>query len=135
MASSSTPPPGRTTRPLIALTTALFCLVLPQIALPTASAQGPVKAEKLQSNLDALEQHYQAARTFAIAGDMGRAATEYRQFLSDIFREMGNARTHEGNFPAAFPLFDEAVRLDPNSADSRLAYGTALLLSGENDKA
>jgi len=120
---------------LIALTTALFCLVPLQIALPTASAQGPVKAEKLRSNLDALEQHYQAARTFAIAGDIGQAVTEYRQFLSNIFREMGNARTHEGNFSAAFPLFDEANRLDANSANNRLGYGTALLLAGENDKA
>ena len=123
------------TWPLIALTAAFFRFALIQISLSTALAQGPAKAAKPHANLDALEQHYQAAHTFAIVGDMAHAATEYRQFLSDVFREMGNARTHEGKFAAASPLFDEALRLVPNSADSRLAYGTALLLAGENDKA
>jgi len=104
----------------------LALLPVPQISL----GQG---ARNTDPNV--LQQHYQAARTFAVGGDTGRAATEYRAFLSEALTQMANARAHEGNFLAAFPLFEEATVLAPDSIQIRLGYGTALLLSGDAEKA
>jgi tetratricopeptide (TPR) repeat protein len=91
-------------------------------------------AEGVQQT-NSLEQHYQAARTFSVAGDMEKAAREYRLFLAEAFRELGNAKTHEGNFVAAFPLFEEATQIEPGLPDIRVAYSTALSLGGENQRA
>ena len=104
------------------------------LSISPAFSQGSPPTPKPQQSFP-LEEHYQAARTFAIAGNMDRAAVEYRAFLSEAFLEMGNARTHEGNFPAAFARFEDAIQLDPASPDIHLAYATALLLSGDTDKA
>jgi len=104
------------------------------LAVSLAFSQAKPPAPKPPQSLP-LEEHYQAARTFAIANNMDRAAGEYRAFLSEAFLEMGNARTHEGDFPSAFARFDEATQLDPASPDIRFAYATALLLSGDTDKA
>lgn len=103
-------------------------------AAPASFSQADAQTGEPEQSTS-LERHYQAARTFGIAGDTERASSEYQAFLSEAFREMGNARTHEGNFSAAFPLFEEATQLDPNSSEIRLAYGTALSLGGESEKA
>jgi len=101
---------------------------------PTVCQLQRQAAEGVQQT-NSLEQHYQGARTFSVAGDMEKAAGEYRLFLAEAFREMGNAKTHEGNFVAAFPLFEEATQIEPGSPDIRVAYSTALSLGGENERA
>lgn len=107
------------------LMSALAANVLAQIKSPAAkSAQEPSPLE-----------HYQVAQTFSIAGNADRASAEYKLFLAEAFRQMANAKTHEGNFSAAFVMFDEAVQLNPDSPEIRTAYGTALELDDQTDKA
>src|SRR6266702_3279222 len=84
---------------------------------------------------DALQQHYQAARTFAVGGDTERAATEYKAFLAEAMTQMANARAHASNFESAFQLFEEAIQVAPDSPLIREGYSTALVLGGEAERA
>ncbi|HZP18395.1 MAG TPA: tetratricopeptide repeat protein [Terriglobales bacterium] len=80
---------------------------------------------------DSLQQRYQAARTFTVAGDTDRAAKEYRAFLAVAFEQMANARSRAGSFAEAFQLFEEACALAPDSVPLRVAYSMALLQGGQ----
>ncbi len=84
---------------------------------------------------DTLQQHYQAARTFAVGGDSERAATEYKAFLSEALRQMANARANAGNFTSSFQLFEEAIQAAPDSPLVREGYSTALVLGGDAERA
>ena len=48
---------------------------------------------------------------------------------------MANARIREGNYPAGFKLFDEAVAVAPDDIELRLDYGKALLEQDNADRA
>ncbi len=84
---------------------------------------------------DSLQQHYQAARTFAVGGDTERAATEYKAFLSEALQQMANARANAGNFTSSFQLFEEAIQAAPDSPLVREGYSTALVLGGDAERA
>ena len=71
---------------------------------------------------DTLQQHYDAARTFAISGDQANAAIEYKAYLAEALRRTANARTHQGNYAAASTLFQDAIAADPADAQVRLDY-------------
>jgi tetratricopeptide (TPR) repeat protein len=115
----------------------LFLLSSPPTLVPQAKPQTPKTANAPAA--DVLEHHYQAARTFTVAGDIERAATEYRTFLAEALRQMANAYSKEGRLPEATTYFDEAIRLEPKSAELRLDYGNTLFshedLTGAKEQA
>src|SRR5260370_19213434 len=82
-----------------------------------------------------MQQHYQAARTFAVGGDSERAATEYKAFLSEALRQMANVRANARNFTSAVQLFEEAIQIAPDSPLIREGYTTALALGGDAERA
>lgn len=84
---------------------------------------------------NSLDQHYQAARTFSMAGDSDHAAAEFRAFLAEALRRMANARVNEGNLTVPASLFEQAIALTPDNTDLRLDYGTFLLRQGDFEKA
>lgn len=91
-------------------------------------AQQPHNSKKA-SDANLLQQHYEAARTFTVAGDSGRADPEFRAFLAEAFRQMANVDSKEANFAQASALFTEAIALEPKSAQLRIDYGNALFQS------
>src|SRR6266853_4201897 len=109
------------------LTTGMLCLLVSAHLCVGQTAKG--------SDSDTLQQHYQAARTFAVGGDTERAAAEYKAFLAEAMRQMANARAHAGNFTSAFQLFEEAIQVAPDSPLIREGYSTALVLGGEAERA
>jgi tetratricopeptide (TPR) repeat protein len=88
---------------------------------------------------DPLEQHYQVARTFSIAGDTERATSEYQAFLAEALRQLANVDSKEAKMPEATAYFDEAISLEPKSAQLRIDYGNALFahedLNGAKEQA
>ena len=108
--------------PLFALFLLLAAAQTPKLK-PTAPAAEP----------DQLEQHYDAARTFAIGGDQEHAAAEYKAFLAEALRRTANARTHQGQLAAADALFKDALAVASANADIRLDY--ALLCLEKEDYA
>jgi len=110
----------------------VVALLLGVMLAAHANAQVPrKKAAPPAGQPDALEQHYQAAQTFSIGGDTERATAEYRAFLAEVLRRMGNVYSKEARWDDARSSFDEALQMAPNSAQLHLDYGNALFLHGD----
>lgn len=107
----------------------VFALFLFQAAAQTAKPKPTAPA----AEPDQLEQHYDAARTFAIGGDHEHAAAEYKAFLAEALRRTANARTHQGDLATADTLFKDALAVAPKNPDLRLDY--ALLCLEKEDYA
>ncbi|MGH9511279.1 MAG: tetratricopeptide repeat protein [Terriglobales bacterium] len=80
---------------------------------------------------DNFEQHYDAARTFQLSGDQDRAAAEYRSFLIEALRISAKANAGLGQRGRAAELFEDALRLPPDDAQTLLEYAQ---LRFEQDK-
>jgi len=106
------------------LSSVLFLPVL----LPCAQAQSH---KPPRTTPDALQQHFDKARTFSIGGDQEHAVTEYKAFLVEALRRTANALAHENKLPEAIQLFKEAIVLDSQNVDVRLDYAVNLLDSGD----
>ena len=112
-----------------------LCLSAITLATLPAFSQLTNKNSANPAEPDELTRHYQAARTFEVAGDQDRAAVEYRAFLGQALRQLANFRANQGNYQDASRLFEEAVALTSDSAALRLDYGSFLLLSDDSAKA
>ena len=104
----------------------------------TASPRRPVRTPKpatpqsaSPAKPDDLQQHYDAARTFQIGGDQEKAVTEYKLFIAEALRRIGNARARARDFDHAAQAFEQAVAFHPDDADVHLDYATSLLLAGK----
>ena len=104
---------------------ALFLLFLSPLAAQSSKPKPSVSKETQQPDL--LQQHYDAARTFAVGGDQEHAAFEYKTFLAEALRRTANARTHRGDLAAADWLFKEALAVAPENPDIRLDYAVLCL--------
>jgi tetratricopeptide (TPR) repeat protein len=100
---------------------------------------GPLAGQKSSPskslNPDALQKHYDAARTYALSGDQQQASEEYRAFLADAMRGMANAQAHAGNFEDADKLFGEAVTFTPNDPQLLLDWAAAYLANSRPKEA
>jgi len=86
-------------------------------------------------SLDTLQQHYDAARTYSLAGDQEHASLEYKAFLGEALRRMANARVREGMTKEGIQLFQDAIAITPKDADLRLDYVTTCLDADLPDEA
>ena len=84
------------------------------------------QSQKAQTKVDP-RQHYDAARTFQLAGDQEKAAAEYKSFLASALRGAANAQAHVAQFEQATSLFDEAARLAPEDDSVQLDYASLRL--------
>jgi len=94
----------------------LSCLALPSLlsAILVASFSAAQQAP------DPLNQHYSAAQTFQLGGDLDRAEAEYHQVLALGLQRMGDLLAAEKNdSEEAVHLLQDAVAADPASADAR----------------
>src|SRR5689334_13140281 len=71
------------------------------------------QSQKAQTKVANPLQHYDAARTFQLAGDQEKAAVEYKAFLCGALHGAANAQAHVAQFEQATSLFEEAARLVP----------------------
>lgn len=91
---------------VIRLSTALLASIL--FVCKAGAAQKPPQ--------DALAQHYSAAQTFQLAGDLQHAESEYHQVLALALQRMGNL------LAADKPGSEEAVRLLKDAVEAQPAY-------------
>ena len=80
---------------------------------------------------DALQKHYEAARTYGIGGDQEKASVEYKAFLAEALRRIANARAHGGEMDVSSSLFADALNIAPSDKNIRLDYATTLLQQGK----
>src|SRR5215475_12378452 len=86
-----------------------------------------VHSQKPQTKVVNPLQHYNAARTFQLAGDQERAAAEYKSFLAGALRGAANAQAHVAQFEQATKLFEEAAHLAPEDDSVQLDYASLRL--------
>jgi tetratricopeptide (TPR) repeat protein len=113
------------------LTSIVLVVFVVLSAIPAIAGQSSAKAEGAKSVRETLQQQYDAARTFQISGQSSQAATEYRAFLAEALRQIGDAETNAGKFEDASKLFAEALTLAPENADVTADYAALRLQDGK----
>src|SRR5207244_3933002 len=78
-----------------------------------------------------VEGHFDAAQTFQVAGDLGRAAAEYRKGISVALDRIGNLKVSNGEYRAGLDLLRKAVGTDPNNTDAQIDLGIAYFRDGD----
>jgi tetratricopeptide (TPR) repeat protein len=110
---------------VIRLTPLLLAISL---AIPGVSAA--------QQTPDPLDQHYSAAQTFQLAGDLDHAETEYHQVLGLALRHLGNLLAAEKNTSEeAVRLLDDAVAAQPADENARTDLAMGYFRAGHLDRA
>src|SRR5580700_7465649 len=100
-------------RPVSSSVLALMAVLLLSLCPAVAQTAKPKPSARQHTPPDLLQQHYDAARTFAVGGDQAHASVEYKTFLAEALRRMANARTNQGSFAAADALFKDALAVAP----------------------
>jgi tetratricopeptide (TPR) repeat protein len=72
-----------------------------------------------------MQQHYDSAYRFQSAGNLTRAAVEYKLFLADALHRLANGRANTGEYAKAIPLYEEALKLSPGDSELQLDYAGA----------
>lgn len=84
-----------------------------------------------KQNAAPVEAHFDAAQTFQIAGDLDRAAAEYRKGISVALNRLGNLKVSNGDYKAGLDLLRKAVVTDPTSTDAQIDLGIAYFRNGD----
>lgn len=71
--------------------------------------------------------HYEAAFKFQGAGDIVRANSEYRLYLSMALHRIANGHANLGEYAHAVELYEESLRLAPDDEELKIDYAAAAL--------
>src|SRR5215470_4527216 len=77
------------------------------------------------------QQHFQAAQTFQIAGDLEGAGREYREAISGGLRQLGNLKLSRDDLKEGIALISEAVEFEPDDPEARIDLAFARYKSEE----
>jgi tetratricopeptide (TPR) repeat protein len=102
----------------------LFCTPIGKIC----NAQ---QRAKVSSSSDDLQRKYDAALRAQSAGDLTRAASDYRSFITDALRRVADGYIKAGDYPSGAKLYEEALAIAPEEelSDLRLSYARVALLA------
>ncbi len=110
---------------------ALWCGIAVLVLCTVANAQATRSAHEGS----ALQQHYDAAQQLQKAGKSDEAAREYRAFLSAAQQELAEGYSLSRDYARAASLFEQALALEPDSAELQMDAARAALLSGDPSRA
>lgn len=74
-----------------------------------------------------IQHHYDMAQTMQSANNLPEAARQYRLFIADALGELALQAANSAQFSKAAPLFEESLRLAPNSPGLKIRYAQAAL--------
>lgn len=101
----------------------MFRLFRPAVIAVVLHAAGAASAQAP----DPLQQHYQAARTYQVAGNLQKAENEYRAALPLALRRMAAIASAKGDAGRAIALLGEALEFSPGDPQLRIELGLARL--------
>jgi tetratricopeptide (TPR) repeat protein len=104
------------------------------LACALANAIGQT-VQKPPKTANPAEQHFHAAQTFQLTGDLEKAAAEYRAAISKGLQQLGNLRVALREGPEGVALLTRALQIDPSNGGAKLDLAGAHLLSGDLDAA
>jgi tetratricopeptide (TPR) repeat protein len=109
-----------------------FHLLVPSVAI--AFLMSPLSSARQAR--DPLAQHYSAAQTFQLGGDLDQAEAEYHQVLALALERVGNLLSAEKNdSKEAVRLLEEAVAAQPSYEDTRMDLAAVYFRAGRLDRA
>jgi tetratricopeptide (TPR) repeat protein len=82
-----------------------------------------------------MKQHYDAAFRFQDAGNVLRANSEYRLYLSMALHRVANGYANLGDYSHAAELYEESLKLAPDDMELKIDYGAAALGGADWKKA
>jgi tetratricopeptide (TPR) repeat protein len=100
-----------------------------------AAAMGVFFAAQMAGSQSVLQRHYDDAQKFQASGDLPQAARQYRIFVADALGELAISYARIEDYEKAAPLFDEALKLAPNSPALQIEYAQAAFTRGELSRA
>ncbi len=84
-----------------------------------------------QSPKDPVEEHYRAAETFQLAGDLKAAETEYRQVISLSLQRLAAIRVLAQEEQQALILLQAATAADPSDVEAQMSLASLYFRSGD----
>jgi tetratricopeptide (TPR) repeat protein len=93
------------------------------------------KNAPVREDSDAPEGHFDAAQTYQIAGDFGRAAAEYRRGISIALQRLGNLKFADGDNTGGLETLKKAVHTDASNIDAQIDLGIAYFRGGDYNSA
>ena len=104
----------------------------PKPAAPAKPAQRqPSSATKSSAQRDPVEDHYRAAETFQLAGDLKAAETEYRRVISLALQRLAGIRVLARDEQQALVLLQSASEADPSDLEAQMGLASLYFRSGE----
>ena len=79
--------------------------------------------------------HYDAAFRFQDAGDISRASSEYKGYLSMALHRIANGHANLGEYARATQFYGESLKLAPEDAELKIDYAAAALDAADWRKA
>lgn len=127
----------------------IFVTVALAVAMPASSqrsartssakstAPAPQKAASTSAvpKTDAAQQHFDSAQTFQLAGDLDKAAKEYRRAIAVGLDHLGNLHAARRDYPGARQFLQQAIAANPDDPDPALDLAITELYSEDVAKA
>src|SRR5438874_13578 len=88
-----------------------------------------------QSSVEAIGNHYELAQKAQESGDVIRANSEYKMFISEAFRRLSVRYAAGGDLRRSLDLLQQALALAPNDSALRLDYIRERRVSGDYSEA
>ena len=101
-------------------------------AAPRKQAQRqPPPSGKAGAAKDPVEEHYRAAETFQLAGDLTAAESEYRRVISLVLQRLAAIRVLAQDQQQALVFLQSASAADPSDMDAQMGLASLYSRSGE----
>jgi len=97
-----------------------------QLSLAVTPQSPPAKQDSAP-----VEAHFDAAQTFQVAGDLDRAAAEYRKGISVALDRLGNLKVSNGDYGAGLDLLRRAAGADAGNTDVQIDLGIGYFRHGD----
>jgi len=92
-------------------------------------------AQSAGSAPSSMKLHYDAAFRFQDAGDISRASSEYKLYLSMALHRIANGHANLGDYAHAVEPYEESLRLAPEDSELKMDYAAAALDAADWRKA
>jgi tetratricopeptide (TPR) repeat protein len=112
-----------------------FLLILGGLSLGASGIASGQEAPVSHPPKSQMRQHYDAAFRFQSTGDLSRANSEYKVFLSMALHRLANGNATLGDYGHAASLYEEALRLNPDERSLQVDYAGAALDASDWRKA
>jgi tetratricopeptide (TPR) repeat protein len=113
----------------------IFTLIVLFSVASKDSLAAQAKSPSAKNPATSIDAHFDAAETYQLAGDLTKAAAEYRQGISVALQRLGNLKIANGETAAGLQMLRNSASADPKNIDATVDLGIAYFREGDYEKA